>query len=676
LKNRFFLSVRAFVLFFTIVATSSVQAQSDEEDIVVLPEAEVTAEKETVNTVSREQMERENSRDLWEALRNVPGVIRSAGTDNESSFKIRGFEPSLMPTFVDDVPLTSPYWGNTDYARILTDDLESVEIQKGYSSMLLGANTMGGAVLMRTAKPKKPFEAAYKTMFDFDSEGAFASLFNSLSFGTKQDMFYGKGVMQFRDVDHLRLSDDFVPSDRNPQQQGNRLFSDSKDLKLTLLSGWTPNDAVALNLKYVFQDADKSTTPPPVSAQVFRIDSWPVWRRSLITLDGEYQSDTIFGKALVYFDKYDTTLTQKNSLIEKTTDNDDYALGTRLEAHYTLNSWNTLSAAFNHKLEHHTGVDDGTKTMDIAENVFSGGAEYSVNPLQDLTVAAGLGFDILQPAQFWNSKDLQQTSPRYMFSWQAGIFYDITPKHEVRFTYAKKNHIPSMGQRYEEIRQDALPNPDLKNEVAYHYELGYKGIVSFTINDTFEPAITIDAAMYYADLIDMIAESYVTTSTGGRTKIRLNIGKTAYYGFEAGLAVYLCKYFSAGGTLAANRYEIKSDPDGFAGARNFPRSTFSAYMIINPLAALGSEALQSLSITPMFEYEGPRYSRPEGASALNVGSILDRYTLMHLKVSVDINEYFSLSAAVENIFDEYYALDDELYPMGGRTFNLTFTAKY
>jgi iron complex outermembrane receptor protein len=296
--------------------------------------------------------------------------------------------------------------------------------------------------------------------------------------------------------------------------------------------------------------------------------------------------------------------------------------------------------------------------------------------LPDLTVAVGLGFDILQPAQFWNSKDLQQTRPRYMFSWQAGIFYDITPKHEVRFTYAKKNHIPSMGQRYEEIRQDALPNPDLKNEVAYHYELGYKGIVSFTINDTFEPAIRLDAALYYADLIDMIAESYVTTSTGGRTKIRLNIGKTAYYGFEAGLELYLCNYFRAGGTLALNRYEIKSDPDGFAGSRNFPRSTFSAYMILNPLAAFDSLALQSLSITPILEYEGPRYSRPEGASILNVGSILDRYTLMHLKISVDINEYFSLSAAVENIFDEYYALDDELYPMSGRTFNLTFTAKY
>jgi iron complex outermembrane receptor protein len=656
-------------------AQNEVQNEAQEE-IIVLPEVEINEQKEQVNTVSQEQMEREGSTDLWEALRNVPGVIRSAGTDDESSFKIRGFAPSLMPAYIDDVPVTSPYWGNADYARILSGDLESVEIQKGYSSMLLGANTMGGAVIMRTAKPKKPFEASYRTMIDLDSVGKYSSSLNVVSFGTKQNLFYGGAMLQYRVLDHFRLSGDFEPDDRNPQQEGKRLNSDSNDLKLTFLSGWTPNDNFTLNLKFVHQNADKDDTPPPVTGPVFRTDSWPEWKRSVVSLDGTYTSDALSGKALFYFDKFDTTLTQKNGVLEKTTENDDYSLGFRLAVGYDLNAWNTLSAAFNFKRESHTGLDDGTETMDIIEHIFSGGAEYTLKLFKVITLGAGFGLDFLQPAQFTNSKNLRKTMPRYMLSWQAGIFYAITPNHEARFTYAKKNHIPSMGQRYEEIRQDALPNPDLKNEIAYHYEVGYKGLFSCVINDIFKPSITIDTAVYYANLVDMIAEEYVTTSTGGRTKIRLNIGETDYYGFEAGLELYLCKYFSAGGTAALNRYKIKSDPDGFAGEQNFPRSAYSAYMTINPFAAFNVTALETLALTGIFEYEGPRYSRPEGASVLNVGSTLDRYTLMHIKVSLDINEYFSLSTGIENLLDENYALDDELYPLPGRTFTLTFTAKY
>jgi len=120
------------------------------------------------SVVTQEDMERDNAHDLWEAVRYTPGVILSGGGQrNDSSFTVRGFGADSVPIFVDGVIIANPYRGEGDAARILTGDLESVTIQKGYSSMLLGANTLGGAILMKTAKPTKELEARLDTTMEF-----------------------------------------------------------------------------------------------------------------------------------------------------------------------------------------------------------------------------------------------------------------------------------------------------------------------------------------------------------------------------------------------------------------------------------------------------------------------------------------------------------------------------
>jgi iron complex outermembrane receptor protein len=588
---------------------------------------------------------------------------------------VRGFDSSRFPVFLDGVPLTSPYWGNADYARILTGGLESVEVQKGFATMLLGANTMGGALLLRTAKPKDKLELAYKNSTEADSAFKYAGTLNVLSAGTKQDYFYGKAVLQIRDIDHRLLSKDFVPFDRNPQREGERLYSDSNDINISLLTGWTPDENTAVNLSYMFLDADKGRSPPEVKGQVFRTDNWLLWRRNIIKLDGTKTGEKLKLDGLVYFDKYDTTLEQTNNIITLTTNNDDYGAGARAGGAWSFNKWNILQAALNFKQESHDN-----EAIKIKENVWSLGAEYSLGGkdvpnkyLSLFTLRAGLGFDILQPYQFWSDKDLSETTIRYMYSWQAGLFYNVTDNHEVRFTHAKKNHIPTMGQRYEEIEQNAIPNPDLKNESAYHYELGYNGRAGYKINETFSPSLTIDAAIYYADLLDMIAEADVETSTGGRTKVRMNIDKVAYYGFEAGLAIYVCKYFSTGGTLSMNRYEIKESGSAFKVEGNFPRTTANYYMEISPLASFNLLPLRTLLIIPALEYEGPRYGHFQ---ILNVGDPLERFMLFNLRVSSELSKNIALSFAVENIFDTNYYLDSAYLPMSGRSFNVTFTAKW
>jgi iron complex outermembrane receptor protein len=662
------------LLLLCLLCAPTLYSQTEAEDGVVrLEGVEISEQKETTEYITQDRMEQEHSQDLWEALRNLPGVIRDGGGGmrNESNFTVRGMDERLMPVFIDGAPMSSPYRGDTDNARFLTADLEDVAIHKGYSSMMLGANTFGGAIIMRTAKPKKPFEALYKADAEFDSAGDVASITNALGFGTKQEFFYGKAVFQFRDRDHYRLSDKFEPDPNNPQGKGERLFSDSRDLKLSLLAGWTPNSNAELNLAYVLQDADKGVSPQEVQGLESTYDVWTKWMRQSVTLDGKYTGNTWYLKPLFFFDKFDNTLSGSNTYENLISHNyrspstyDDYGLGVRLEGGIDFNTWNNLKAAFTFKQEGHRDDKDGVNTKTIRENIWSLGAEYSINPWKPLTFSAGLGFDYFQPAEFRSINDLHASAGARMFNAQGGIFWDITENHGLHLTIAKKNHMPTMSVRYSSPGSmiNAEPNPDLLPEKALHYELGYKGRVS---------VVDINAAVYYSDLTNMLAER----STTAGTLERINAGKTAYYGLEMGFTLYLNPWFNAGGTLSLNRYTIKHNEPNIDAVGNYPQWTFSTYLALHPLPKAAARPLSTLAIIPSLEYAGARYGDTHMIN-INAANILPAYFLIHLRLSTEINDYFSLSTGVENLLDENYALNNGALPMAGRSFYLSFTAHY
>lgn len=114
--------------------------------------------------ITREDIDKTGAKNLWEAIRYTPGVtLTDGGARGDASFSIRGFESSKIPVIIDGISVTSPFNGFGDSSALLTDDLERIVIQKGYSSMLYGANGMGGAILLTTAKPKKAFEGYFQT---------------------------------------------------------------------------------------------------------------------------------------------------------------------------------------------------------------------------------------------------------------------------------------------------------------------------------------------------------------------------------------------------------------------------------------------------------------------------------------------------------------------------------
>ena len=58
--------------------------------------------------------------------------------------------------------------------------------------MLNGANGMGGAVILTTAKPEKLFESKFKAALELDSHFNTAAVTPSFSLGSKSSKFYIK----------------------------------------------------------------------------------------------------------------------------------------------------------------------------------------------------------------------------------------------------------------------------------------------------------------------------------------------------------------------------------------------------------------------------------------------------------------------------------------------------
>ena len=671
-----------------ICAQAYPQTESDalDDEIFMLPGIEVTAEKdrETGNLITQEEMQRDGAKDLWEALRYTPGVILSGGgSRNESNFMIRGYGSDSVPIFVDGVQMANPYRREGDSSRVLTGDLESVTIQKGYSSMLLGANTLGGAVILTTAKPRQNLEFSFQPTVETDSVFGYASSTYVASAGTKQDLFYGKITYQRRDVDHFRLSDGFEPADRNPQQKGDRLWSDSTDTKVTVIAGITPKSNLDIWATYTYQDSDKGFSPPETEKQTYRIWEWPKWKRAGYSLNGEYSFKDFSLEFLAFYDKYDNRMQEYVSMDAyelgrhlDPSDYDEYSAGGRVLAGWDINGRDKLQASVIFKKEDHKGLREHRgeieETVHVNEDTWSFGMEYTVKPLRHLTLAGGFGFDALYPREFWSDDNefaeqigadfyIVKTDDMFLKKWQAGAFYDISDGHELHLTYARKNHFPNMSQRYSTRFGDVLPNSFLGPEIADHFELGYNGRVA--------KKLFLAPAVYYSIMDGKIVNIEIPKpgATYDSVDFAKNLAKTSFYGFELGAELDLDRHFSAGAAFSLNEYKLnKTQSKEVLFINYYPEVTASGYMVFNPPIGKLEKKLQ---ITPRFEYISSRHGNTAGTNEL------DSYWLANIRAKYDLCDSLSVSAGINNIFDKLYEIREH-YPMAGRSFTFSLDVNH
>jgi iron complex outermembrane receptor protein len=107
----------------------------------------------SVSVITSQQINDQGATSLEEAIAYTPGVtVQTYGLDNRyDQFAIRGFETQTSGNYRDGMPLRLYGWGAW---RTETFGLERIEVLRGPTSSLYGANEPGGLVNSITKRPR------------------------------------------------------------------------------------------------------------------------------------------------------------------------------------------------------------------------------------------------------------------------------------------------------------------------------------------------------------------------------------------------------------------------------------------------------------------------------------------------------------------------------------------
>lgn len=147
------------------IASTSVEL----EPIVVTANRTPTPAKavgSAVTVITGEELERRQIRLVSDALRQVPGVSvsRSGPVGSLTQVRIRGSEANQTLVLIDGIEVNNPVGGSEfNFANLLTQDIERIEVLRGPQSALYGSDAAGGVVnvITRRGQDGKPRISAF-----------------------------------------------------------------------------------------------------------------------------------------------------------------------------------------------------------------------------------------------------------------------------------------------------------------------------------------------------------------------------------------------------------------------------------------------------------------------------------------------------------------------------------
>ena len=128
----------------------------------------------STTVITEEEIEKSGKGNVLDLLQDVPGIsiMQTGSFGGGTSLYIRGSKPGHTLVMIDGVEVNDPMVSDRsfDFAHMLTDNIERIEIVRGAQSTLYGSDAMGGVINIITKKgegapkPELILEAgSYKT---------------------------------------------------------------------------------------------------------------------------------------------------------------------------------------------------------------------------------------------------------------------------------------------------------------------------------------------------------------------------------------------------------------------------------------------------------------------------------------------------------------------------------
>ncbi|MFV0436736.1 MAG: TonB-dependent receptor plug domain-containing protein, partial [Desulfopila sp.] len=627
--------------------------------VFTLGQIEVTGKADvqkniTIEKITREEMREFDRNTLGDAATLLPGVTSSmSGARNEQTLYIRGLDIKHVPIYLDGIPIYVPYDGYPDLSRFTTFDLSEVVVSKGFSSVLYGPNTMGGAINMVSRRPEKAFEGGAGA--GVNSDGTYSVYTN---IGTNQQTWYLQAGASYLDSEYYSLSDNFNRT--RTENGGHRENSYHRDGKVSFKVGFTPNEDDEYAFSYSYQHGQKGTPPyaGTSESQRARYWQWPYWdKESYYFTSKTTFTEVGYLKSRFFYDSFKNSLSSFDDDTYKTMNRgyafkskyDDYTDGGSIEVGTPLIPSNLVKFAIHFKQDVHRERNDGKPNQRFEDWVWSLGLEDTITLTDKLYAIAGVSYDAVdtKEAEDVDSSgkivDFPQDRTGH-FNPQIGLFYSPSETNTLHASVAMKTRLPSIKDKYSYRLGNAIPNPDLDPERSVNYEIGYE--------DKHWQDIRWQITAFYNDVTDYVQMVEVANPNdpGKTIDQNQNIGKVDLYGLELEGLSYLTSSLLVGGNYTYIKAHNRSDSNKLT---DVPKHKIFAYLQYTPT--------DSLSAQVDVEYNSKRYSATDGSR------VAGDFTVTNVKLGYNFNRGFVAEAGIKNLFDENYAID-EGYPEAGRTF--------
>lgn len=463
----------------------------------------------SVTVISSKEIKEEGKRTVLEVLRRVEGITvsQSGGLGGITSVYIRGTKPGYALVMIDGVEVNDPMSidRSFDFANLLTDDIERIEIVKGPQSTLYGSDAIGGVINIITKKGegKPKIEASFEggSYETFREIAGISGANNKVDYSLMLSRVDSQGISRAEDGDEKDGYDNTTVSGR----AGIRVFNDANlDLILRYMNARSDIDDAAYDDDPNYIGKTESWISRAEFAQTLK--AW--WNHKL--------SFSYLNTRRKYLDGLDT--------IGRTIDKQEM---------------NSLYKGDNKKVEwqHNFPVADIDTITGGAEYEIEGGSSsYCLGSYEskiDRETIDNKGVYIQNQLKLWESffntigariDDNQRfgTEDTYKVS-LAYLIKEIGTK--LKGNWGTGFKAPSLFQLY-----SSYGDPDLRPDKSNGYDIGFE-------QNLFKDKISFNASYFHNNIKDMIDWDWATFKYE-------NIGRAMTEGIESGITLNLIRNLS------------------------------------------------------------------------------------------------------------------------------------
>ena len=578
-----------------------------------------------VNVITQKQIKKEGVLFAKGALKYVPGIsiVSNGAFGGTTTVFIRGLSSRYVKTLMDgvdvsDPTLIRPYY---DFADLLPDDINRIEIVQGAQSGLYGANAVGGVINIITKRGKgKPHftlseqAGSYST---FKESAEAGGVLNRLSFYINALRLDTDGISKmdkYNPGDHSYSKGDEDDSYHQTALSTRLEYELGSLSKLGLVLKWYKTRNYLDNGWYVTPDyhyypddsAPSNNTPTAKSLRVIKH----------FLLSKLYLSKQ-FGNFKL---NLNTFYTQTFRYFKSAPGWNDYKgrrWGSNIQMTYKINK-TKITAGVSGKMDKY---EDSSPFKKLRYN-YAGFLEL-LQRIENLKLQATA------------REDDFKTFGKH-FTYRLGANYLLEKTHTIlKANFGTGFRAPSIYELY----APPIPswyflggNRDLDPEKAKSWDFGFIQLMphDITISFTYFKNIIKDRIVYYTD--------YTTwQSTYKNAK-----GKTVTDGFELGFKAKATKFLTVGANYT---YTASKDPETGMQAARVPLRTYTGFVTLSALN-------KKLNATLTGRYIGKRYDDRKHLHQTG------KYAVFDFTANYKINRNLSTSLTIKNIFDRFH---EEIY---------------